>query len=83
MVKQNKVTNLEAGRLPYAVPPAQFRVTYLSQVSLSLVSHRLLVFQPISHRALEVLRKGGFEEPSRSSSIKQFVGVETRRRAPL
>ena len=83
MVYQNKVTNLEAGRSPYAVPSAKFTVTNVSQLSPSLVSQRLLVFQPISHRTLEVLRKGGFEEPSRSSSTEQFVGGETRRRAPL
>ena len=59
MVNQNKVTNFEAGRLPLAVPPAQFTVTNVSQVSPSLVTHRLFVFLPISHRALEVLRKGG------------------------
>ena len=83
MVNQNKVTNLEAGRSPQAVPSAQFTVTNVSQVRPSLVSQRLLVFQSISHRALEVLRKGGFSEPSRSSSMEQFVGGETRRRAPL
>ena len=37
-------------------------------VNPTLVSHRLLVFQPIPNGALEVLRKGGFDEPSRSSS---------------
>ena len=83
MVYQNKVINLEAGRSPWAVLSPLFTVTNVPQVSTSLVSHRLLVFQPISHRALEVLRKGGFEEPSRSSSMEQFVGGETRRRAPL
>ena len=83
MVYQNKVTNLEAGRSPQPVMSALFTVTNVPQVSTSLVSQRLLVFQPISHRALEVLRKGGFEEPSRSSSMEQFVGGETRRRAPL
>ena len=55
----------------------------VSQVSPSLVSHRLFVFQPIPNRALDVLRKGCFEEPSRSSSMKKLVGGETRRRAPL
>ena len=83
MVYQNEVTNFEAGRSPLAVPSALFTVTNVPQVSTSLVSQGLLVFQPISHRALEVLRKGGFEEPSRSSSMEQFVGGETRRRAPL
>ena len=83
MVNQNKVTNLEAGRLPLAVLSAQFTVRNVSQVSPSLVSQRLLVFEPISHRALVVLRKGGFEESSRSSSMEQFMGGETRRRAPL
>ena len=83
MVNQNKVTNLEAGKSPWAVPSAQFTVTNVSQVSPSLVSQRLLVFQPISNRALEVLRKGGLEEPSRSSSMEQFTGGETRRRALL
>ena len=83
MVNQNKVTNLEAGRSPWAVLSAQFTVTNVSQVSHSLVSHRLLVFQPISNRALEVFRKGGLEEPSGSSSMEQFVGGETRRGAPL
>ena len=83
MVNQNKVTNLEAGRSPYAVLSAQVTVTNVSQVSPSLVSQRLLVFQPISHRAVEVLRKGGFEEPCRSSSMEQFVGGQTRRGALL
>ena len=50
MVYQNKVTNLEAGRSPQAVSSAQFTVTNVSQVSPSLVSQRLLVFQPIPHR---------------------------------
>ena len=59
------------------------RVTNVSQVSPSLASPRLLVFQPISHRAREVLKKGGFEEPSRSSSMEQFERGETRRRAPM
>ena len=63
--------------------PAQFMFRNVSQVSPCLVSHRLLVFEPFSHRALEVLRKGGFEESRRSSSMEQFVGGETRRRAPL
>ena len=79
MVNQNKVTNLEAGRSPYAVPSAQFTVTNVSQVSPSLVSQRLLVFQPISSRALEVPRKAGFEEPCRLSSMEHFVGGEARR----
>ena len=83
MVHHNKVTNLEAGGPPQAIPSAQLTVTDMSQVSPSLVSHRLLLFQPIPNRALEVLRKGGFEEPSRSFSMDQLVGVVNRRRAPL
>ena len=79
MVYQKKVTNLEAGRSP----SAQFTVTDMSQVSPSLVSRRLPVSHPIRNRALEVLRKGGFEEPSRSSSMEQLVGGEARSRAPL
>ena len=47
MVDQNKVTNLEASRSPEAILSAQFKVTDMSQVSPSLVSHRLLVFRPI------------------------------------
>ena len=80
MVNQNEISNLETGRTPYAVPPAQFTVKSVSHVSLRLVSHRLLVFQPISNRALEVLKKGGCEEPSSSFSMRQFMGGETRKR---
>ena len=83
MMNQNKVSNLETGGSPQAILSAQFRFTDMSQVSPSLVSHRLLVFQPIPDGALEVLRKGGFEEPSRSSSMKQLVGRETCRRVAL
>ena len=83
MVNQNKVTNLETGGSPYAISLAQSTFTDMSQVSPSLVSHRLLVFQPIPNGALEVLRKGGFEEPSRSSSMKQLVGGLTCKTAPL
>ena len=82
MVNQNKVINLEIGGAPAAISSAHFRFTDVSQVSLSLLGHRLLVFQPIPNGALEVLRKAGFEEPSRSPSMKQLVGGETRRRAP-
>ena len=83
MLNQNNVTNLETGRSPKVISSAQFMFTDMSQVSPSLVSHGLLVFQQILHRALEVLRKGGFEEPSGLSSMEQLVGGETRRRAPL
>ena len=43
------------------IPSTQLMITHMSQVSLSLVRHRLLVFQPIPKRALEVLKNGGFE----------------------
>ena len=76
MVNQDKVTNLETGGSPWAISSAQFTFTDMSPVSPSLVSHRLLVFQPIPNGALEVLRKGGFEEPSRWSSLEQLVGGE-------
>ena len=57
------------------IPSAQLTVTDVSQVRSSLVSHRLFVFVPIPNRALAVLRKGGFEEPSRLSCMKKLVGV--------
>ena len=74
MVHQNNGTNLEAGSPPQAIPSAQLTVTDMFQVSPSLVSHKMLVFKPIPNRSLEVLRKGGFEESSRSSSMEQLVG---------
>ena len=61
MVRQDKVTNLVAGRSRYAIPSAQLTVTDMSRVSPSLVSHRLLVFQPVPNRAPEVVKKEGFE----------------------
>ena len=68
---------------PKPILSAHCMFTNLSQVSLCLLSRRLLVFQPIPNRALEVLRKGGAEKPSGSSSAKQLVGGETCTRAPL
>ena len=53
---------------------AQFTFADVSQVSSCLVSHRLLL---IPRGALEVLKEGGADEPSRSSSMEQFAGGET------
>ena len=83
MVNQKKVTNLETGRSPWAISSAQFTFMNVPQVSSCLLSHRLLVSLRIPNRALKVLRKGGAEEPSRSSSMKKLVGGETCRGPPL
>ena len=53
------------------------------QQTTTLASQRLLVFQPIPNEALQVLWKKSIEDPSRPSSMKQFVGGETCRGAPL
>ena len=83
MENQNKVTNLKTGGSPYGISLVQSTFRNVSEVSFCVVSQRLLVLQPIPDGALEVLRKGDSESPSTPSSMKQFLGSETCRRAPL
>ena len=83
MVNQNNVTNLKTVGPPWATSLVQFTFTNVSEGSFWLVSQRLLVFQPRPNGPLEVVRKGGIEEPNRPSIMQQFVGGETCRLAPL